>query len=180
MAAYDIEDAPLYAGRERLVAELVARLAGSRLLALVGASGSGKSSALRAGLLAALRRDVLPGSAAWPVVTMRPGQHPMKELARGALGQASRDDVDLLTDLVSRVDDNSRVLVVVDQFEEVWTVCPDAAERRQFLDTLSELATDPRSPVTVVLGVRADSLGEAADHEAFRSLLTDGRCSSGP
>ena len=181
LAAYDAEDARWYAGRERLVAELVARLAGTRLLALVGASGSGKSSALRAGLLAALRRDVLPGSAAWPVVTMRPGQHPMKELARGALGQASRDDVDLLTDLVSRVDDDSsRLLVVVDQFEEVWTVCPDATERRQFLDTLSELATDPRSPVTVVLGVRADFLGEAAEHEAFRSLLTDGTVLVGP
>ena len=181
LIAYDVEDARWYAGRERLVAELVARLAGTRLLALVGASGSGKSSALRAGLLAALRRDVLPGSAAWPVVTLRPGQHPMKELARGALGQASRDDVDLLTDLVNRVDDDSsRLLVVVDQFEEVWTVCPDAAERGQFLDTLSELATDPRSPVTVVLGVRADFLGEAAEHEAFRSLLTDGTVLVGP
>ena len=181
LAAYDIEDARWYAGRERLVAELVARLAATRLLALVGASGSGKSSALRAGLLAVLRRDVLPGSAAWPVVTMRPGQHPMKELARGALGQASRDDVDLLTDLVNRVDDDSsRLLVVVDQFEEAWTVCSDAAERRQFLDTLSELATDPRSPVTVVLGVRADFLGEAAEHEALRSLLTDGTVFVGP
>jgi DNA-binding SARP family transcriptional activator/WD40 repeat protein len=181
LAAYDVDDARWYAGRERLVAELVARLAATRLLALVGASGSGKSSALRAGLLAALRRDVLPGSAAWPVVTMRPGQHPMKELARGALGQPPRDDVDVLTDLVSRVDDDSsRLLVVVDQFEEVWTVCPDDAERRQFLDTLSELATDPRSPVTVVLGVRADFLGQAAEHEAFRSLLTDGTVFVGP
>ena len=181
LAAYDIEDARWYAGRERLVAELVARLAATRLLALVGASGSGKSSALRAGLLAVLRRDVLPGSAAWPVVTMRPGRHPMKELARGALGQASRDDVDLLTDLVNRVDDeSSRVLLVVDQFEEAWTVCSDAAERRQFLDTLSELATDPRSPVTVVLGVRADFLGEAAEHESLRPLLTDGTVFVGP
>ncbi len=181
LAAYDVEDSRWYAGRERLVAELVARLAGTRLLALVGASGSGKSSALRAGLLAALRRDVLPGSASWPVVVLRPGPHPMAELARGALGQASRDDVDVLTGLVSRVDDDSgRLLVVVDQFEEVWTVCSDPAERRQFLDTLSELATDPRSPVTVVVGARADFLGEAAEHEAFRALLADGTVFLGP
>ena len=181
LAAYDVEDAHWYAGRERLVADLVARLAATRLLVLVGASGSGKSSALRAGLLAALRHDVLPGSGAWPVVILRPGRHPMKELARSALGTASRDVADVLADLVSRVDDDSvRRLVVVDQFEEVWTVCQDASERRQFLDTLSELATDPRSPVTVVLGVRADFLGEAAEHEAFRSLLADGTVFVGP
>ena len=182
LAAYDVEDARWYSGRERLVAEMVARLAGIRLLALVGASGAGKSSALRAGLLAALRRDVLPGSASWPVVMMRPGQHPMKELARRALGKASRDDVaDLLTDLVSRVDDDSgRLLLVVDQFEEAWTVCPDPAERRQFLDTLGELATDPRSPVTIVLAVRADFLGEAAGYETLRSLLADGTVFVGP
>jgi DNA-binding SARP family transcriptional activator/WD40 repeat protein len=181
LGAYDVEDARWYSGRERLVAEAVARLAGTRLLALVGASGAGKSSALRAGLLAALRRDVLPGSAAWPVVMMRPGQHPMKDLARGALGQAAQDDVDVLTQLVSRVDDDSgRLLLVVDQFEEAWTVCTDPAERGQFLDTLSELAADPRSPVTVVLAVRADFLVQAAEHEAFRALLADGTVFVGP
>ena len=182
LAAYDVDDARWYAGRERLVAELVARLAGTRLLALVGASGSGKSSALRAGLVAALSHDVLPGSAAWPVVTMRPGPHPMKELARGALGRAAKDDVaELLAGLVSRTeDDTTRVLVVVDQFEEVWTVCDDDSERRQFLDTLTELATDPRSPVTVVLAVRADFMGELADHEALRGLITDGTVLVGP
>ena len=102
--------------------------------------------------------------------TARPA--PDEGARAGALGQASRDDVDLLTDLVSRVDDgSSRLLVVVDQFEEVWTVCPDAAERRQFLDTLSELATDPRSPVTVVLGVRADYLGELPSTRHSAPLL---------
>jgi DNA-binding SARP family transcriptional activator/WD40 repeat protein len=181
LAPYGVEDAGWYAGRERLVAELVARLAGARLLALVGASGAGKSSALRAGLLAALQRDVLPGSAAWPVVPLRPGRHPMKELARGALGKANRDGADLLTDLVNRVDDDSsRLLVAVDQLEELWTVCPDSAERHEFLDTLTELATDPRSPVTVVVALRADFVGAATEHAAFRNLLSDGTVFVGP
>ncbi|HWO51272.1 MAG TPA: BTAD domain-containing putative transcriptional regulator, partial [Ornithinibacter sp.] len=182
LAAYDVDDARWFAGRERLVAELVSRLAGSRLLALVGASGSGKSSALRAGLLAALSADVLPGSGGWRVVTLRPGPHPMRELARRSLDATGRDEVaDLLTHLVTASgDQEGRVVVAVDQFEEVWTVCADDAERRQFLDTLTELATDPRSSVSVVLAVRADFMGELADHDALRTLVNDGTALVGP
>ena len=170
LASYDVDDARWFAGRERLVAELVARLAGGRLIALVGASGSGKSSALRAGLLSALAADVLPGSGGWRVVTLRPGPHPMRELARRSLDATGRDEVaDLLTHLVTASgEQEGRVVVAVDQFEEIWTVCADDAERRQFLDTLTELATDPRSSVTVVLAVRADFMGELADHDALR------------
>ncbi|WP_377641811.1 BTAD domain-containing putative transcriptional regulator [Oryzobacter terrae] len=182
LAAYDVEDARWFAGRDRLVAELVSRLAGGRLLALVGASGSGKSSALRAGLLAALAADVLPGSGGWRVVTLRPGPHPMRELARRSLGATGRDEVaDLLTHLVTASgEQEGRVLVAVDQFEEVWTVCDDDAERRQFLDTLTELATDPRSSVSVVLAVRSDFTGALADHEALRELVNDGTVLIGP
>ena len=182
LASYDVDDARWFAGRERLVAELVSRLAGTRLLALVGASGSGKSSALRAGLLAALATDVLPGSGGWRVVTLRPGPHPMRELARRSLGATGRDEVaDLLTHLVTASgEEEGRVVVAVDQFEEVWTVCTDEGERRQFLDTLTELATDPRSSVSVVLAVRADFMGELADHDALRALVNDGTVLVGP
>ncbi len=182
LASYDVDDARWFAGRERLVAELVARLAGTRLLALVGSSGSGKSSALRAGLLSALAGDVLPGSAGWRVVALRPGPHPMRELARRSLDTTGRDEVaDLLTSLVTASgDEEGRVIVVVDQFEEVWTVCADDGERRQFLDTLTELASDPRSSVTVVLAVRADFMGDLADHESLRELVNDGTVLVGP
>jgi DNA-binding SARP family transcriptional activator/WD40 repeat protein len=182
LASYEVDDARWFAGRERLVAELLARLAGSRLLCLVGASGSGKSSALRAGLLAALASDVLPGSGGWRVVTMRPGAHPMRELARRSLGPTGRDEVaDLLTHLVSAsAEQEGRVVVAVDQFEEVWTVCTDDGERQQFLDTLVDLATDPRSPVSVVVAVRADFMGELAEHDALRALVNDGTVLVGP
>ena len=182
LASYDVGDARWFAGRERLVAELVSRLAGARLLALVGASGSGKSSALRAGLLSALSEDVLPGSGGWRVVMVRPGPHPMRELARRSLGATGRDEVaDLLTHLVTASgEQEGRVVLAVDQFEEVWTVCADEAERRQFLDTLTELATDPRSSVTLVLAVRADFMGELAENDALRSLVNDGTVLVGP
>lgn len=182
LASYAVEDARWFAGRERLVAELVARLAGSRLLALVGASGSGKSSALHAGLLAALAADVLPGSGGWRVVSLRPGAHPLRELARRSLGPTGRDDVaDLLTHLVTASGEHEgRTVVVVDQFEEVWTVCTSETERTQFLDTLADLATDPRSSVCVVLAVRADFMGELADNDTLRALVGDGTVLVGP
>ena len=182
LRSYEVEDARWFAGRERLVAELVARLAGARLLSLVGASGSGKSSVLRAGLLAALARDALPGSAGWRVVTLRPGAHPLRELARRSLGSTGRDEVaDLLAHLVSGTDEqDGRVVVAVDQFEEVWTVCAEESERLQFLETLVELATDPRSSVSVVIAVRADFMSELAGHDALRALVNDGTVLVGP
>ena len=80
LASFDIDDAEFFFGRESLVAEMVARLVGAPLLGVVGPSGSGKSSALRAGLLAALATGVLPGSERWPVVLLRPGEHPLAAL----------------------------------------------------------------------------------------------------
>ena len=92
LAAYEVADAPWFAGRERLVAELAARIATARLVGVVGASGSGKSSAIKAGLLAALANDVLPGSGGWRQITMRPGLHPMREQANLSI---EKDDFEL-------------------------------------------------------------------------------------
>ena len=86
LASFDVADAPYFFGRERLVAELVARLVGAPLLGVVGPSGSGKSSVVRAGLLPALGGGVLPGSASWAQVVMRPGEHPLRELADATAG----------------------------------------------------------------------------------------------
>ena len=66
------------------------------------------------------------------------------------------------------------MVVAIDQFEETWTACTDDGERKQFLDTVSELATDPRSSVSLVIAVRADFVGHLAEHEALRSLVRDG------
>ena len=117
LAAFDVADAPYFFGRERLVAELVARLVGASLLGVVGPSGSGKSSVVRAGLLPALADGVLPSSAQWERLVMRPGEHPLRELATVTTGR----------------DGDRRVLLVVDQFEEIFTVCRDEDERRAFV-----------------------------------------------
>ena len=82
LASFDREDAEYFFGREGLVAELVAHLVGAPLLAVVGASGSGKSSVVRAGLLPALAGGVLPGSQHWSQAVIRPGAHPARAAAR--------------------------------------------------------------------------------------------------
>ena len=173
LAAYEVEDAPWYAGREHLVAALVARLATTRVLAVVGPSGSGKSSALRAGMLASLARDALPGSSTWRQVVMRPGRHPMRELARAALGGKAGDLGDLLGHLIRTDDTAHRTLLVVDQMEEVWTACEDEGERQAFLGTLVELVGDPRSTASVVLALRADYVASAAEHTELAMLMAD-------
>ena len=82
LASFEPVDADYFFGRERLVAELVARLVGESFLGIVGPSGSGKSSVLRAGLLPALAGGVLPGSEGWRRLLLRPGERPMDELRR--------------------------------------------------------------------------------------------------
>ena len=113
LATFDAEDAEYFFGRERLVAELVARLVGAPLLAVVGPSGSGKSSVVRAGLLPALAGGVLPGSDRWTQALIRPGEQPLRELRR-----ATR-----------RLAREWRGVLVVDQFEELFTACQDEQER---------------------------------------------------
>lgn len=128
---YEVSDARWFYGRERLVAELVARLGGSRLVGVVGASGSGKSSLVRAGLLAALTDDTLPGSAAWSQVVLRPGEHPLRELAIQAIGTHHQDMGQMLQHLIRVGEDDAvaqRMVLVVDQLEELWTVCSDTGE----------------------------------------------------
>ena len=162
LATFDADHAEYFFGRERLVAELVARLVGSPLLAVIGPSGSGKSSAVRAGLLPALAGGVLPGSERWRQVLIRPGPHPMAELER------------------VRAEPAERAVLAVDQFEEVFTVCRDEAERTAFLDSLVELAEDRDRSVQVVVAVRADFYGHCAMHDRFARLVGANQVLVGP
>ena len=155
LAAFDIDDARVYFGRELLVAEMVARLAGAPLMGVVGPSGSGKSSALRAGLLAALAAGVLPGSERWPLALLRPGEHPMAALDRARAGAPPA----------------GRMIVAVDQFEETFTTCRDESERAAFVDALVAAARDPRRPALVLLAVRADFYGRCAAYPELARLL---------
>jgi WD40 repeat protein/DNA-binding SARP family transcriptional activator len=177
LARFEPDDAEFYFGRERLTAELVARLVGAALVGVVGPSGSGKSSLLRAGLLPALRDGALPGSDRWRQLIIRPGEHPLRELAR-ALGQDDHSGM-----LVHAADQgagtNGRLLVVVDQFEEVFTACQDRQEQTRFLDELLAAATGDHGAV-LALGIRADYYGRCAEHPELAQQLAASQVLVGP
>jgi DNA-binding SARP family transcriptional activator/ABC-type branched-subunit amino acid transport system ATPase component len=162
LASFDVDDAGVFFGRERLVAELVARLTGAPLMAIVGPSGSGKSSVLRAGLLAALEGGVLPGSERWAIALMRPGERPLRALERAT----------------ANVD--GRSVLAVDQFEELFTACRDETERAAFVDALAARATDARRQWLVLIAVRADFYGRLAAHPELARLAGDNHVLVGP
>ncbi len=186
LASFDVTDARYFFGRERLVAEMIARLAGSSFLAVVGPSGSGKSSAVRAGLLPTLTAGALPGSESWIRVMLRPGEHPERELdrvvfaalperIRSSLG-SSQTSLEAARSLVD--EEQGHLLVVVDQAEELFTVCQDDAERERFLDSLTSAVRAPG--VTVLLAIRADFYGWCSAHPALAELVADNHVLVGP
>jgi WD40 repeat protein/DNA-binding SARP family transcriptional activator/ABC-type cobalamin/Fe3+-siderophores transport system ATPase subunit len=164
LASFELEDAEVFFGRERLVAEMVARLPGAPLMGIVGPSGSGKSSALQAGLLAALADGVLPGSDGWGLALLRPGEHPLAALEQATAEIASRD----------------RLVIAVDQFEETFATCRDEAERGAFINALVSHARDPRRRTLVLMAVRADLYGRCAAHPELSRMLGANHVLVGP
>jgi WD40 repeat protein/tRNA A-37 threonylcarbamoyl transferase component Bud32 len=167
LASFQPVDAEYFFGRERLVAELVARLVGAGFLAIVGPSGSGKSSILCAGLLPALAGGVLPGSAGWRRLLLRPGERPLEELRR-LLVSGARDP---LAEALGALPVDARLLLAVDQLEELFTACRSDAERAAFADTLVRAAADPDGRAVVVVALRADFYGHFAAHSELAELL---------
>jgi WD40 repeat protein/DNA-binding SARP family transcriptional activator len=186
LAPFDAAHAEYFFGRERLVAELVARLVGSTLLAVVGPSGSGKSSAVRAGLLPALAGGVVPDSEGWRQAVMRPGERPLAELSRtlarvvpGAENGSDRAPPAIAA-VLDRLAAGERLVVVVDQFEEVFFACRDAVEREAFLDVLVEGAGDPDERLLVVIAMRADFYADCAQHVGLSTLIGSNQVLVGP
>jgi formylglycine-generating enzyme required for sulfatase activity len=199
---FDIGDAGLFFGREAQAAQLVRRLRDLlsadelRFLAVVGASGSGKSSLARAGLAAALASGealadgTLPpqGAVGWPQHIITPGNHPLESLA-ASLTRASESvsaTATLIDDL--RADERSlhlyarkllsqgtgggeQLFLLVDQFEELFTLCRDEDERTAFIQALLNAAGSPGGPVVVVLTLRADFYTHCARYEGLRAAL---------
>ena len=170
--AFAEADADDFFGRDALVDRLVARMAesaeGSRFLAVVGPSGSGKSSVVRAGLIPTLRAGALPGSDSWFYVEMLPGGHPMEEL-EAALQRIAVDPPHGMLDLLERnerglvqlvdrllPDDGSELVLVVDQLEEVFTMVEEEQTRDQFLQSLVAATQERGSRLRIVVTLRAD------------------------
>lgn len=184
LAAYDVGDATDFYGRDDLVAKLLEAVASQPLTMVVGPSGIGKSSVVKAGLVPALRNGAVPGSGDWLFTDMYPGDHPFDRLeiamARVALSspeehlEAMRQGGMTLSDAARHfLPEGATLLLVIDQFEELFTQVIDEGERRRFLDVLSELAGDADVPVKVVATVRADFFDRPLRYAEFGSLVSD-------
>ncbi|HWO69452.1 MAG TPA: BTAD domain-containing putative transcriptional regulator [Actinomycetota bacterium] len=164
-------DAADFFGREALVSELVARLVeqgdGSRFLGVVGPSASGKSSLVRAGLLPALRAGAVEGSDRWFLLEMHPGTYPLEELASALMRIAvhppsdlverlAQDDLGLVSVAEEMLPPGSDLLLVIDQFEELFTLVDAEDVRARFLGIVVAAATEPTSRVRIVCTLRAD------------------------
>ncbi|MDJ0498288.1 MAG: BTAD domain-containing putative transcriptional regulator, partial [Acidimicrobiia bacterium] len=179
------DDAGSFFGRERLIAEVVRRINdGERLITMIGASGSGKSSAVRAGLIPSIRKGAVPGSDQWLIAHMLPGSDPFVEL-EAALLRSTIDAPDSLSEMLQSGDgsgllravlrllptESSRMVLVIDQFEELFTLVEDRALQRRFLEALLVAVDDPHGRVTVVVTLRADFYDRPLLHPAFGARL---------
>ena len=179
LAAFQLDDGPLFFGRSRVIDELLARLTRTGVLVLGGASGSGKSSVLRAGLVPRLHAGALPGSQHWPIVVMTPGADPLGELHRrlGEAGVAVPSD-DARADLrLWREAGDPALILIVDQFEEVFTAA-NATDREAMFGVLEALTSTGR--VKLVVALRADFYGEGARQTWLAKAINDGQFLLGP
>lgn len=187
LRSFDEHEADRFFGREELTAELIGRLGGHRFLAIVGASGSGKSSIVRAGVVPALRasepwhRDRTAGRRG--VLIMTPTAAPLQAMAAALLGDLARpaNVMDFAAALErdpatmcrpSGLREDGPSVLVVDQFEELFTLTPDGEARRAFVRVLMH-ATSPacRHDVRVVIVLRADFYADCASDAGLRDAV---------
>ncbi|MGH3824508.1 MAG: hypothetical protein ACRDRA_16990, partial [Pseudonocardiaceae bacterium] len=194
LEAFQAEDAEWFFGRDALVAELVVHVSESRFLAVVGPSGSGKSSVLRGGLLPAVWSGTVPGAESWTTIVVTPGVHPLEGLAvrvglkSGVAAGQLLDDWRIdpgrmrlaIRQVLGLAPAGVRLLLLVDQFEEIFTLCKDEAERRACVRGLVNVATDPQSSGTVVLGVRADFYGRCTEYPELVAMMRGRQVIVGP
>ncbi|MGD2049089.1 MAG: protein kinase, partial [Chloroflexota bacterium] len=192
LRAFQEADADDFFGREALIEQLINRLTPSqphphtstRFLALVGPSGSGKSSAVKAGLIPALREGAIPGSDKWFVAEMVPGSHPLEELEL-ALWPIAVDPPPSLVEPMQRDtrgflrtlrrilpdEEGAQLLLIIDQFEELFTLVEDEERRSFFVDSLLAAIRAPRSPLRVLVTLRADFYDRPLQYESLGQLV---------
>ncbi|MFZ4677873.1 MAG: ATP-binding protein, partial [Nodosilinea sp.] len=201
LAAFTEQDGDRYFGREAQVERLWERFQRlveqsevPRLLPILGPSGCGKSSLARAGLIPALAQRPVLGKAQLRVAVLVPGSHPLEALAGVLAKTATQDPLPVtktrefatelgliskegaydglrrIASLIPQIHD-APLVVLVDQFEEVYSLCKDTDERQAFIDNLLTAAQDPSAQVSVVLTLRSDFLGETQRHPGLNQII---------
>ncbi len=183
---FDTPDADLFYGREALTAELLKRVKNESFLAIVGASGSGKSSVARAGLIPAWKKENEKGE--FHIIT--PTAHPLESLAASLTKESEsvratsmlmddlRNDSRSLRLYVKKTFGEKKFLLLVDQFEEAFTLCKDDAERKAFIENLLSLAKE-NGTARVVITLRADFYHRCFEFESLRLSLENHQANLG-
>jgi Novel STAND NTPase 1/TIR domain/Protein of unknown function (DUF1566) len=188
LSSFDVDDALLFYGRDRETGELLERLRKDSFLSVVGNSGSGKSSLVQAGLIPALHRgrfhDGKSWVGSWRIAILRPGDDPFRELAEalpdlkpetspdsradfidGTKKQLSQGVEGLRSRIAGLVPRGSHTLLVIDQFEELFTLTEEIENRRRFIDSLFKAAqSGGERPVHVLITLRADFYSHCWQH----------------
>ena len=161
------QDSALFCGRQEMTRQLIDRVRKSNFLVVVGASGSGKSSVVRAGLLHELELgEQLSGSDRWLIVPpFTPSEHPIESLRQAIANSFAKEREEAIA-----AADASRVVLVVDQFEEAFTLCQDREERRQFFDCLLGNPVEEYSsaPLQIIIVMRSDFFDKLTEPESIR------------
>lgn len=200
LRVFDEEHARFFFGREALIQHSVEQLRDDRFLVVVGPSGSGKSSLVRAGLVPQIRSGALPASDRWPVVLFKPGPHPLETLAARLVPHLD-EGADSLTAWKSLLDvlnkderglhrvvqvalaslpDSLRLMLVVDQFEELFTLCQDEEARAGFIANLLYASVIAGGQTVVVVTMRADFFGKCVAYPELAARLAERDVLVGP
>ena len=188
LQAFDEDHAEFFFGRDGDIQRLIEKLKVTRFIAVIGSSGSGKSSLVRAGVVPALKKGVLPESDTWAVRVFTPGAHPLASLAANLLRLYPGESMNKTLDELARDERtlhlavslgmaerpaSERVVWVIDQFEEVFTLCRDEQERAQFLSNLLYAAFIPEGRCAVILTLRADFYHKCAAYPELSARLSE-------
>lgn len=187
LLTFQAADAARFFGRDALIADLIARAKNTPFIAVLGASGSGKSSVVRAGLLPQLQSGAIPGSERWRTIILAPGMRPLDTLAAELAKLSGAADLDLALRLSRTLAEDHRALLlacdmlldhtcgqklilVIDQCEEIWTQTPPE-QRERFIALLLHAASSPETPCMIVLTMRADFLHRAIEHQPLAEQI---------
>ena len=191
LSAFQENDAARFFGRGEEIAATVNRVRERPLLGIVGPSGAGKSSFVRAGLVPALKRS----GEAWEALVLRPGRHPLAGLA-SLISPMLNTSVSIADEMAEQKKleqrlikepgfvgavlrgrarrEKKNILLFIDQFEELYTLVPDATERKAFTASLAAVADDPTSPIRLVISIRSDFLDRVPEDPRFMAELSQG------
>ncbi|PWH17201.1 MAG: hypothetical protein DDG60_02865 [Anaerolineae bacterium] len=185
LRAFGEQDAERFFGRERLVEELLERVKDSRAIFITGPSGSGKSSLARAGLIPALKAGQVRGSERWLYTALTPGRDPLEALATAVSRLKSPETGDYLRQRAARDSEalhkvsesllgdepDQRLVLLVDQFEEIFAPGVKEEERQAFLTLLTRAAMHQNGRTLVLFTMRSDFVANCATYRALNKLL---------